>query len=64
MDTDDLEPMKPTTSAGAMGKDLDEMSIEAIGEYISGLKTEIARAEAVVEAKQAARAGAHAFFKS
>lgn len=64
MDTDDLEPMKPPTGAGAMGKDLDEMSIEAIGEYISALKAEIARAEAVVDAKQAARAGAHAFFKS
>ena len=60
MDSDDLEP--PAKPAGL--KNLDEMSIEAIGEYIGALKAEIARAEAAIEAKQAARQGAHAFFKS
>ena len=60
MDTDDLEPITP--KAGP--KDLDEMSIEALGEYIGQLKAEIARAEAAIETKQAARAGADAFFKS
>jgi len=60
MDTDDLEPMSP--KAGKV--DMDEMSIEALGEYIEGLKAEIARAEAAINAKQAARAGANSFFKS
>jgi len=60
MDTDDLEPITP--KGGQV--DLDEMSIEAIEEYIEALKGEIARAESVVAAKQAARAGAEAFFKS
>ena len=60
MDTDDLEPITPKADM----KNLDEMSIEAIGEYIEGLKAEIARAEAAIESKKAARAGAEAFFKS
>lgn len=60
MDTDDLEPRKAKVGL----KDLDELSIEAIGDYIQGLKAEIERAEAVISAKQAARAGADAFFKS
>jgi len=64
MDTDDLEPMKPSMSAATVRKDLDEMSIEAIGDYIAELKDEIARAEAAIAAKKAARDGAHAFFKS
>lgn len=60
MDSDDLEPraLKPAP------KDFDEMSIEALGEYIQDLKAEITRAEAAITAKQAARAGAHAFFKN
>lgn len=60
MDADDLEPMQ--TKGGQ--KDLDEMSIEAIGEYIEALKVEIGRAESAIKAKEAARAGADAFFKS
>ena len=60
MDTDDLEPMTPKGGK----KDLDEMSIEALGEYIDQLKAEIARVEAAIETKKAARAGADAFFKS
>jgi len=60
MDTDDLEPPKPKVAQ----VDLDEMSIGAIGEYIEGLKAEMARAEAAITAKQAARASADAIFKS
>lgn len=60
MDTDDLEPLK--APQGTL--DFDDMSIEALGEYIESLKAEIRRAEATINAKQAARAGAEAFFKS
>ncbi|MCK5274242.1 MAG: DUF1192 domain-containing protein [Alphaproteobacteria bacterium] len=60
MDTDDLEPRKTK----AKPKDLDEMSVEAIGEYIDDLKAEIKRAEAAIKAKNAARSGADAFFKT
>ena len=60
MDADDLEPR----AAKAVLKDLDAMSIEALGDYIAGLQAEIARAEAAIAAKKAARAGADAFFKT
>lgn len=60
MDTDDLEPMKATPNL----KDLDELSVDAIGEYIDALKVEIKRAEAAIQAKQSARVGADAFFKT
>lgn len=60
MDTDDLDPIKRKASQ----RDLDEMSIEAIGEYIEGLKAEITRAETAIEKKKTARSGADAFFKS
>jgi uncharacterized small protein (DUF1192 family) len=40
------------------------MSIEALHEYIDELKGEIARAEAKIADKQAARSGAESFFKS
>ena len=59
MDADDLEPRTVKTVL----KDLDAMSIEALSDYITGLKAEIARTEAAIAAKQAARAGADAFFK-
>lgn len=59
MDTDDLEPQKKQ----AAKKDLDVMSIEALGEYIEELEAEIERARAAIKGKEAARVGAEAFFK-
>jgi len=60
MDSDDLEFATPKPSL----QDLDEMSIEAIEEYIETLKQEIKRSECAVAAKKTARAGADAFFKA
>jgi uncharacterized small protein (DUF1192 family) len=60
MDTDDLEP--PTRKPGQ--KDLDVMSIEALGDYIAELEAEISRVRTVIESKQGARTGAEEFFKS
>lgn len=59
MDLDDLEPpaRKPAP------KNLDEMSIEALGDYIAGLEAEIARARAAIAAKRSSRQGAETFFK-
>ena len=59
MDWADLEPRK----APAAKKDLEPMSIEALGAYIADLEAEIARAQAEIEKKKAARAGAEAFFR-
>ena len=59
MDLEDLEPraLKPAP------KNLDELSIAAIEEYIAGLEAEIARARAAIGAKRNFRQGAESFFK-
>ncbi len=44
-------------------KDLDVMSIEALGEYIAELEAEIARVREATNEKNKARLGADAVFK-
>ena len=60
MDIGELEPVKKKPEK----KDLEVLSIEALGEYIDDLKAEIKRAEDTIEQKKQARAGAESFFKS
>lgn len=59
MDTDDLEPVvkKPDS------KNLEIMSIEALGEYIAELEGEIERARAEIALKEIARDGAESVFR-
>ncbi len=59
MNPDDLEPVhrKPKP------KDLDIMSIEALGEYIAEMEAEIARVRAAIGAKKNARTSADSVFK-
>lgn len=65
MDIDDLEPRASKGAGQELGnRDLEPLSIEALEDYIAALKAEIVRAESAIAAKQAARAGAEAFFKS
>jgi len=59
MDTDDLEPQQKKPEP----KNLDDMSIEALGDYIAELEAEIARVREVIAAKEGARSGAEDFFK-
>ncbi len=59
MDTDDLEPGKKKPQP----KNLEIMSIEALGEYIGELEGEIARVGEAITAKQSAQADADQFFK-
>ena len=59
MDTDELEPIKKKQVL----KDLDVFSIEALGEYIEELETEIARTREKIAFKEKAREGAESFFK-
>ena len=59
MDTDDLEPIRPKPAP----KNLDEMSIEALQEYIEELQGEISRAQEMIAKKEAARNDADSFFK-
>ncbi|MBL6959170.1 MAG: DUF1192 domain-containing protein [Rhodospirillales bacterium] len=60
MDVDDLEPAKKKPAP----KNLDEMSIEALGDYVEDLRAEIARAQAMIEDKIKARDAADSVFKS
>ena len=59
MDPEDLEPKnrKPPP------KNLQIMYIEELEGYIAGMKSEIARAEAMIKSKKAVRAGADSLFK-
>ena len=59
MDTDDLEPRQQKPKP----KNLDDMSIEALGEYIAELESEVARAREAIAAKRMAQNDADAVFK-
>jgi uncharacterized small protein (DUF1192 family) len=59
MDLNELEPVKKERVL----KDLDILSIEALGEYIEELEIEIARAQDKISFKQRAREGAEVFFR-
>jgi len=59
MSIDDLEPQKKQPPK----KDLEVLSIEALGEYIEELQAEIERARDTIKLKEAARLGAEQFFK-
>jgi len=59
MDIEDLEPRKKKPQP----KNLDDMSIEALKEYIAELESEIARARDTIAQKEKARLGADQFFK-
>ncbi|MDP6774170.1 MAG: DUF1192 family protein [Rhodospirillales bacterium] len=60
MDTDDLEPVKKKPAP----KKLEEMSLEALGDYIAELEAEITRAREAIALKEEARQGAESVFKS
>ena len=60
MDTDDLEPQKQKPAP----KKLEEMSIEALGEYIDELEAEIARVREAIKGKKSALIDADHFFKN
>jgi len=59
MDTDDLEPIQPKPAP----KNLEEMSIEALKDYIRDLESEIERAREMIGRKEAAQTDADSFFK-
>ncbi len=60
MDEDDLEPKKASTSFEP--RVFDALSIEELTTYIEELKAEIARAEAVIQAKKGFRDTAEGIF--
>ena len=60
MDTDDLEPQKEKVEI----KDLEVMSVEALGNYISDLEKEIKRAKKAIYLKGEAKNSAERVFMS
>jgi len=61
MDTDDLEPRHQKRKLEP--KNLEELSIEALGEYIAELEAEIARARSAIAEKESAHDDADSVFK-
>lgn len=59
MSFDDLEPEKKKPAL----KNLEELSIEALHEYIAEMEQEIERVRDAIKLKEAARQGAESFFK-
>ena len=59
MELDEFEPLM----APQPKKDLEVMSIEALGEYIEELEAEIARVREAIKLKENARQGAESVFK-
>ena len=59
MDIDDLEPLKKKSAP----KNLEIMSIDALGMYIKELEAEISRARLEIAVKEIARQGAEDVFK-
>ena len=59
MDVEDLEPPQEKPKPRNLG----QMSIEALGEYIAELEAEIARAREAVAVKQQAQSAADGVFK-
>ena len=60
MDLDELDPI----AKKKVLKNLDELSIEALGEYVEELELEINRVQKAIEQKKVALDGARTFFKS
>jgi len=59
LDTDDLEPRAPKPKP----RDLDQLAVAELENYIQDLQSEIARAQAAIARKRDHRSGAESFFK-
>ncbi|ODA67543.1 hypothetical protein A7A08_01577 [Methyloligella halotolerans] len=62
MDWSDLEPKKPEVHS--LGADLSKLSVDELKDLAQSLRDEIARVEAVLEAKKASKDAAESAFKS
>ena len=60
MDTDDFESQQQKPAL----KNLEEVSIEALAEYIAELEAEIARVREAIKGKKGAQSDADQFFKT
>lgn len=64
MDFDDLPVKKDTPLTAVEKEDLSTISADELADRVDRLKAEITRTEAEIQAKNASKAAADAFFKS
>ena len=62
MDIDDLAP-PPKKKSYELGQDLSKLSVAELSALVDNLKSEIARIEAAMQAKQSSLSAAEAAFK-
>jgi uncharacterized small protein (DUF1192 family) len=62
MDTDDIAP-PPKKKTYELGQDLSKLSVGELKALIDDLKTEIARVESTLAAKQSSKSAAESVFK-
>jgi uncharacterized small protein (DUF1192 family) len=63
MDTDDLAPPPKKAKSYELGQDLSKYSVEDLRMLADQLKTEIARVEQTLSAKQSSKSAAESVFK-
>jgi uncharacterized small protein (DUF1192 family) len=63
MDTDDLAPPPKKPKAYELGQDVSKLSVGELKALLDDLKSEIARVEGVLSAKQSSLSAAESIFK-
>ena len=63
MDTDDIAPPPKKAKSYELGQDLSKLSVGELRALIDDLKTEIARAQQTLDAKQSSKSAAESVFK-
>ena len=63
MDTDDLAPPPKKPKSHELGQDISKLSVGELKALLDDLKTEVARVEKVLSAKQSSKSAAEAAFK-
>ncbi|HEX2447932.1 MAG TPA: DUF1192 domain-containing protein [Methyloceanibacter sp.] len=63
MDTDDIAPPPKKAKSYELGQDLSKLSVGELRALIDDLKTEIARTQRTLDAKQSSKSAAESVFK-
>ena len=63
MDTDDIAPPPKKARSFELGQDLSKLSVAELRALVEDLKTEVARVEQTLGAKQSSKSAAESVFK-
>jgi uncharacterized small protein (DUF1192 family) len=63
MDTDDIAPPPKKAKSFELGQDLSKLSVAELRALVEDLKTEVARVEQTLGAKQSSKSAAESVFK-